>query len=127
MTGKPDGNKAKQPTISQQAVDLVLLGFRRSDTARALGVRPQLVTQACQRAGIPNERTMVRGDVAKAKAAARAAATYRKYHGLPDPSVIAEERRSGLKFREIAVRYGITIAQASGAYYRFMRGGYRHA
>lgn len=127
MTNEVDEIKAKQPTISQQAVDLVLLGFRRSDAARALGVRPQLVTTACQRAGIPNERTMVRGDVAKATAAARAAAKYRNDHGLPHPSVIAEERRSGLKFREIAARHGITPSQAANAYYRFLSGGYRYA
>lgn len=129
MTEKPDGNKAK-PTLSQQAVDLVMLGMKRAEVARRLGVRNQMVTLACQRAGIPNCRSVKlsnAGRQIRSKAAAAAATLYRESHGIPDPRSLAIEREGGASYREIARRHGLTIRQVDGMICRVRAGGYRHA
>ena len=128
MQEKHEQIKAPLPSRSELAVDLVLRGMRRTDVARMLGVCTQLVTTACQRAGVKNDqthRTSPAGSAAKAAAAARAAAAYRKEHGLPDPLAIVRDRQRGLMFREIADKYGITNAQAYSVFKRYDHGGYR--
>lgn len=128
MQGKNEQIKAPLPSRSELAVDLVLRGMRRTDVARMLGVGRQLVTTACQRAGVKNvriHRTSPAGSAAKADAAARAAAAYRKAHGLPDPLAIVRDRQLGMTFREIAAKYGGTEGQVCKVFQRYQQGSYR--